>query len=246
VTPTDRSTRAYDHIFFTGMAVVILVSVFVGFARSYYLAGMFNAALPNALVQVHGAVFSCWIVLLIAQTSLVGTGRVDVHRRLGLAGFGLALLVVVLGVLAATDSLGRHFVEGEKGTRVRAFYTVTLSTMLAFSTLIYLAFRNRLNPAVHKRLVLIATIAILDAAFQRWPVPTAWWGERAAALMCTVPLLLSIMVYDWWSRGRVQRVTIWASAFVVALQQVRDPIGNSAPWQTFAAWVQVHARSSHI
>jgi hypothetical protein len=91
-------------------------------------------------------------------------------------GFALACLVVMLGLLAATDSLARHFAPGEAGMRVRAFYTVALSTMLAFSTLIYFAFRNRFNPAAHKRLVLIATIAILDAAFQRWHVPVAWWG----------------------------------------------------------------------
>lgn len=236
----------FDNLFFSGMAVLILASVFVGFAHSYYLAGVFKAPLPNLLVHIHGAVFSCWILLLIVQTSLVAAGRVDVHRRLGLLGFGLACLVVILGLLVATDSLGRRFAQGEAGMEVRAFYTVTLSTMLAFSTLIYLAFRNRLNPAAHKRLILIATIAILDAAFQRWPVPAQWWGERTAALLCTVPLLLLIMGYDYWSRGKVHPSTIWASVFVVALQQVRDPIGHSAPWQAFALWAQTYARSWHL
>ena len=49
----------FDNLFFSGMAVVILASVFVGFARSYYLAGVFKAPLPNLLVHTHGAVFSC-------------------------------------------------------------------------------------------------------------------------------------------------------------------------------------------
>ena len=238
-----QSDRRFDNLFFSGMAVVILASVFVGFAHSYYLAGVFKAPLPNLLVQIHGAVFSCWILLLIAQTSLVAAGRVDLHRRLGLLGFTLACLVVILGLLAATDSLSRHFAPGEAGMRARAFYTVTLSTMLAFATLIYFAFRNRFNPAAHKRLILIATIAILDAAFQRWHVPVAWWGERAAALLCTIKLLLLIISYDYWSRGKVHRATLWASVFVVALQQVRDPIGHSAAWQAFALWVQIHARA---
>src|ERR1700722_1410360 len=238
--------QRFDNLFFSGMAVLILVSDFVGFARSYYLAGVFTAPLPNLLVHIHGAVFSCWIVLLIVQTSLVAAGRVDVHHRLGLLGFGLACLVVVLGLLTATDSLGRHSVPGEGGMRARAFYTTTITTMLAFSTLIYFAFRNRFNPAAHKRLILIATIAILDAAFERWPVPVTWWGERTAAILCTIPLLLLIAGYDYWSRGKVHRATIWASMFVVALQQMRDPIGHSAPWQAFAAWVQAHTRSLHI
>ena len=66
---------------------------------------------------------------------------------------------------------------------MRAFYTVTLTTMLAFSTLIYFAFRNCFNPAAHKRHILIATIAILDAAFQRWHVLAAWGGARGSAPM---------------------------------------------------------------
>jgi hypothetical protein len=132
-------------LFFSGMAGVILASVFVGFAHSYYLAGVFKAPLPNLLIHIHGVGFSCWILLLIVQTSLVAAGRVDLHRRLGLVGFALACLVVILGLLAATDSLGRHFAPGEAGIRARTFYTVTLTTMLAFSTLIYFAFRNRFN-----------------------------------------------------------------------------------------------------
>jgi len=65
----------FDRFFFSGMAVVVLASVFVGFARSYYLAGVFKAPLPNLLVHVHGAVFSCWILVLIVQTYLVAAGR---------------------------------------------------------------------------------------------------------------------------------------------------------------------------
>jgi uncharacterized membrane protein YozB (DUF420 family) len=93
---------------------------------------VFKAPPPNLLIHIHGVVFSCWILLLIVQTSLISAGRVDLHRRLGLVGFALACLVVILGLLAATDSLARHFAPGEAGMRARAFYTVTLTTMLAF------------------------------------------------------------------------------------------------------------------
>jgi hypothetical protein len=79
------------------MAVLILATVFAGFAPSYYFAGIFRAPLPSRIIHVHGAVFSCWILLLITQTSLVSAGRVDVHRRLGIAGFVLACLMVVVG-----------------------------------------------------------------------------------------------------------------------------------------------------
>ena len=222
-----RNSRL-DHLFFCGMAVVILVWVFAGFARSYYLAGVFEVPLPTLIVHIHGAAFSCRILFLIAQTSLVVASRVGLYRRCGVLGLGSACLVLVLGLPMATDQLGRHFASGEAGMRARAFYTVTLSTMLAFATLIHFAFRNRFNPAAHKRFILIATIAILDAAFQRWPVPVAWWGERAAALTWATTT----------GPGARFIAPRWASALVVELQQLPDPIGHSALWQAFAAWTR--------
>jgi hypothetical protein len=239
-----QSDHRFENLFFSGMAVLILASVFLGFARSYYLAGLFNAPLHNLLVHIHGAVFSSWILLLIAQTSLITAGRVDLHRRLGLLGFALACLVAILGLLAATDSLARHFAAGEPGVGAKAFYAIPIADMLLFSTLIYFAFRERFNPAAHKRLILIATITVLDAAFVRWPIAAPWWDLRVAQ-MCCYPLLLLLIGYDLWSTGKIQRVTLWASVFLIVLQQVRSPIGRTVPWQAFAGWVQSLARSFH-
>jgi hypothetical protein len=236
------SSRRFGNLFFPGMAALILGTVFFGFARTYYLAGVFRAPLPNLVVHIHGAVFSVWILLLIAQTSLVAAGRVDLHRRLGLLGFTMACLMIVLGLMAATDGLVRHFAPGEKGVAVKAFYAVPVADMLVFATLIYFGFRERFNPAAHKRLMLIATIMILDAAFVRWPVPATWWDLQAAQLCCYV-LLLLLVGYDVWSTGKIHRATLWASVFLIVLQQVRMPIGRTAPWQSFATWVQNLARS---
>ncbi len=116
--------------------------------------------------------------------------------------------------------------------------------MLVFATLIYFGFRERFNPAAHKRLILIATIMILDAAFVRWPIPAAWWDLQAAQMYC-YPLLFLLMGYDLWSTRKVHRATLWASALLILLQQVRMPIGRTALWQSFATWVQNLARSFH-
>lgn len=232
-----HSSARLDKLFFTGMAVLILITVFLGFARTYYLAGVFHAPLPNLLVHIHGAVFSIWILFLIAQTSLIATGRVDIHRRVGLFGFGLACLMVVLGVMAATDSLGRHFAPGEAGAGVRAFYAVPIADMLVFSTLIYFGFRKRFDSPTRKRVMLIATITLLDAAFVRWPIPVAWWDIRVAQMCCCL-LLLLLMFYDLWSTGKVHRATLWASVLLIVFQQVRIPIGRSSLWQSFATWTQ--------
>jgi len=163
---TQLPGRRHDHIFFSGMALLMLVTVFVGFGPTYYLAGVFRAPLPSLIIHLHGAAFSCWVLLLITQTSLVLAGRVDIHRRLGMAAFGLACLMVVLGILAATDSLVRE--AGAARRDPKTFYIVPLTDVLVFATLVYYAFRNRLNPAAHKRLILTATVSLMIAAIARW------------------------------------------------------------------------------
>jgi hypothetical protein len=165
----SRPVRQYDNYFFSGMALLILATVLVGFARTYFLAGVFRAPLPNLLIHIHGAVFSSWILLLIAQTALVTAGRVDIHRRLGLLGFGLACLMVTLGVLAASNSLARGFSPPGSPFDPKTFYAIPIVDMLGFATLVFFAYRARFNPAAHKRLILIATISLMDAPTGRPP-----------------------------------------------------------------------------
>src|SRR5262249_5540874 len=129
--------------------------------------------------ELHSRICSCtsralraWIVLFITQISLVTARRVDLHRRLGLFGFALAVAMIVLGTVTASDRLARHAAHPGTDTveDVRAFYAIPLADMLMFSTFVYLGYRNRFQPAVHKRLMWFATLSLLDAGFDRWPV----------------------------------------------------------------------------
>jgi FtsH-binding integral membrane protein len=230
--------RRFDHLFFSSMALLMLATVFFGFAATYYLAGIFRAPLPAPIIHLHGAAFSCWILLLVTQTSLVSAGRTDIHRRLGIAGFLLACLMVVLGVLAATNSLVRN--AGPAGDDPKFFYIIPLTDMLIFATLIFFAFRNRSNPATHKRLIFVGTVALMIAAIARWPI----WSHRdpITATLVSYIFLLMLVAYDLWSMRKLHRATIWACAFLVFVQQIRIPIGKTAAWHSLATWVQSISR----
>src|SRR5271156_1115580 len=97
-----------DDIFFPAMALLILGVVVLGFAQSYFFAGMLRAKLPNTLVHIHGALFVSWIFFLVIQTSLVAIGRVKWHMTLGIFGVILPPLMVVFGVLTLFDSIRRN------------------------------------------------------------------------------------------------------------------------------------------
>jgi FtsH-binding integral membrane protein len=227
--------RKYDHVFFSAMALLLLGSVFLGFAHSYYLAGMFRAPLPSAIIHVHGALFSSWILFLLAQTTLVAAGRTDIHRRIGMAGFLLACLMVIVGVWAGTNALARNFAP--PGVDAKTFYVIPITDMLVFAVLVFFAYLARFDSAAHKRIIIIATVALMIAAIARWPFPLLLGNPLAAALVSYL-FLLMLMAYDLWSTHKIHRATIWASAFLIFVQQVRFPIAQTAAWHAFATWAQ--------
>jgi hypothetical protein len=235
--------RRFDHVFFPGVAWLMLIIVFVGFAPSYYLAGALRAPLPSLAIHVHAVVFSCWILLLIAQTSLTVAGRVDIHRRLGIAGFILASSMLIVGVWAATDQLARgSFVRDPLG-----FYIFPLANVVAFTVLIVFAYRARSDSATHKRLIVVASTALMSAPIARWHLHgflqtrafgmSAIMGERLSYIF-----ILLLIAYDLWATRRVHRATVWAGAFLIIFEQSALYFGRTWVWHDFAGWVQTMAR----
>ena len=223
---------AWDRIFFTAMVFLLWATVLFGFAKTYFLAGMVSAPLPNTLIHVHGAVFTLWMVLLAVQVGLISAKKVKRHKQLGLAGFGLAVAMVVLGVLAGTDAL-RRGMDGASGLGAKTFYVIPLTGILAFGVLVYFAYRARFKPAVHKRLILIATVGISEAAIARWPVGVLQ-VHPMVRLLIILSFLLMVVGYDLVSLKRVHKTTLWASAFVMTVMLVRVPFAMTPLWQRFA------------
>jgi hypothetical protein len=100
----SRVHKRSEDIFFLVLTALVIVAVFIGFARTYFLAGIFMAKLPSRLVHLHGALFTSWIVLLAAQVVLVSIGRLRWHMRLGVLGMFLAPLMVVVGFASGGSS----------------------------------------------------------------------------------------------------------------------------------------------
>ncbi len=234
----SREHLRSDDVFFFCMAAVAAIAILVGFARTYFLAGIMLAPLPSLLVHVHALVFLSWIVLFATQISLVATRHVNLHQRVGAFGFALAAIMIPLGLLTASARLARQLVDPGQTSMadVLDLYAAPIFDMLMFSVFTYVAFRNRSRPTVHKRLILFATFSLLDAGFDRWSVfdPYPLWQVN---LICFVPLVLATMVYDRWSTGIIQRVTIWSAAFLLTTQEIRHFISQTEPWADFAHWV---------
>lgn len=237
--------RRFDHVFFSAVAWLMLTTVFVGFAPSYYLAGAVHAPLPSLAVHVHAVVFSLWILLLIAQTSLTAARRIDIHRRLGIIGFLLACCMLIVGIWAATDQLAR----GSHASDPLGFYIFPLANVIAFATLIVCAYRARFDSAAHKRLIIVASTALMTAPIARWHLHWSIGRQRVFGVRAPVAEALSylfivlLIAYDGWATRRVHRVTVWAGAFLIGFQQFAGQFGKTSLWHAFAGWVQHLARS---
>jgi FtsH-binding integral membrane protein len=116
-----------------------------------------------------------------------------------------------------------------------------MTDMVIFATLIALAYRSRRDSAAHKRFIYVATVGLLIAAIARWHWSVVYHKAPRAAIVSYVFLLL-LVVYDLYSTRKVHRATIWASGILIFIQQIRLPIGKTAAWHSFAAWVQSVAR----
>jgi len=63
IIPLARTRPMADRIFFSTMIVVLWATVLYGFSKTYYMAGMTNAPLPNHLVHIHGAIMTLWMLV---------------------------------------------------------------------------------------------------------------------------------------------------------------------------------------
>src|SRR5277367_863126 len=195
-----------DDIFFPAMALLILGVVVLGFAQSYFFAGMLRAKLPNTLVHIHGALFVSWIFFLIIQTSLVAARKVKWHMTLGIGGLILPPLMVVFGMLTLFDSIRRN------GTALAPELLLVgdLDELTVFAVLTSWALLARRDAASHKRLMILGTIGMLGPAIDRWPIP----HTPLDAVLVQLGLPLLIVAYDLWSRRRIHRSTAIAYAMI--------------------------------
>jgi hypothetical protein len=229
-----------ERLFYGAMAALILLAVSVGFARSYYLRGAI-AAPPFPLgrltpvIHMHALLFTGWVLLLMAQTSLVAAGKRDWHRRLGMVAAIWVPMMILTGTLAALRGVVRGtappFMEPRRWLAVQVF------DLIVFGATVAAGLRARRDPQTHKRLMLVSTIALLPPALGRSPLPSAVFqmglpGIFGFADLALVPLLL----WDLATQGRIHRATLWGGLLLVVSLPLRVAIAKTDTWLAVADW----------
>ncbi|HEX4321711.1 MAG TPA: hypothetical protein VHZ52_12445 [Acidobacteriaceae bacterium] len=227
--------RTQERIFFSGMAVLLCVVVVYGFSQTYFLAGMVNAPLPAPILHYHGAVFSLWMILYVVQTALISAGRVAWHRTFGTIAFCLPPIMIVLGIIAGLNALHRGVEIGPLDPATSL--AIPLIGIVAFAIVIYASWQARRRPDAHKRLILLSTACLTEAAFGRFPWDKIGLPPAAGAVTGIGFLVLLLIAYDLISLHRLHRTTMWAGALVFLVAALSVPIGMTAPWHAFAGFL---------
>jgi hypothetical protein len=222
-----------DSIFFPAMAVAFALTVFVGFARTYFLASYFQAPALSALKIVHGLVFTTWIVLLITQTGLVAANRRDIHRPLGYFGAAIAGLMVVLGTWLAIDALRRGFAPPSAPSPI-IFFAIPIFSLIPFPFLVGLGVANRRRPAWHKRFMILSTAPLVSAAIARIPLGFIEHGGPPVMFALCDIFILAVVLYDAMTLKRVHPATLWAGAIIIASQPICLIVSGTSAWAAFA------------
>jgi hypothetical protein len=222
---------------YIGVISFAALTVFVGFAPSFYLRGWFHGPGLSPLVVMHGTVFSAWIVLLLTQSLLVRSGNVRLHRRLGIAGAVLAASMVVLGVWTALVSAA----HGTIGQRVQAppleFLIVPLGQILIFGVLTGVAIALRRRPETHRRLMLVATIHLIAPAVVRAAQGLLHVASPLPALVVAIALVIVCIVHDAVTRGRVHPVFAVVAPMTLLSFPARIAFSHTATWHSIARWL---------
>jgi uncharacterized membrane protein YozB (DUF420 family) len=230
----EAAARIGEHRFFTGMALAALLVALIGFAPSYYLRSFSEAEPLTTLVHLHGGLATAWLLLFVTQTSLVSVGRTDLHRRVGPAGAVLAVLFVVVSYATAITA-ARKGVTPPGGPPPLAFLAVPIAAVLSFALLAGLGILRRRERDTHRRLMLLATIAILPPAFARF----RWFGFGGppVAIGGTCLFVVACMVWDRRVHGRIHPVFLWGGALLMLSLPLRFALTRSETWLAVARWL---------
>jgi uncharacterized membrane protein YozB (DUF420 family) len=223
--------RDTGRLFYVSMAVLFVAIAALGFApRSL---AILSGTMPNPplVVHVHAALMAAWLLLFLAQTSLIARGRRQLHRTLGAASLVVAPAMMV-AMLAVSAFAYRGRMDAGLDTVAANVLLLQYPSLIVFAICFSWGFVCRRTDAeTHKRMMLIASLSGLNAAFGRMPwLPGYAFGENNIVHYYQLLLFVPPVVYDFLRLGRVHRAYLIGGGLFLALIVAASSLWNSRWW----------------
>jgi hypothetical protein len=211
-------------------------------------ASRFLAQHPPLLLHLHAATFTIWMFLLTAQVLLVVRDRVPLHRQLGWFLAAWACLMGAMGPVGVYTSVMMQ-VKAAHGPIPYPFISVHVVDIGGFLVLLAIGIALRKNPAAHKRMMILSTVALADPGFNRFigyfypndsPTIFLYFLYVFYGNILLVALMLGWDIY----RGRLIRSHVIASISLLTCMYVASVLYYWKPWQDLTLrWVTAWAKS---
>lgn len=193
--------HAIDRWIFVVMAAWFIAIVLAGFIPdSLMKMEMVKTGMrpPFPLVlHMHAVLMGAFMLLLMAQTTLMATGRRAYHMQLGLVGYALGALLVVVGFILVPTMYhqvwqGAQAAPAEAREQAQSLVRQIENIMLLqirigilFPLFLAIAFKARGgNAGMHKRMMFLGTVMAMPAAIDRIP----WLAHTMPASPLSVDL----------------------------------------------------------
>ena len=227
--PVRKPIFVRHRAFFGSMSALLIASVFLGFAPTYYMRPASATPIP-AYLHVHGAAMTMWFLLLLAQSVLIATGRRAIHRKTGVAGVVVAAVIVVLNPVVVVRSIANGLADGSPIQLVSLITIGDLLLMIVFAVLAGLAVHWRRYPETHSRLLLLASIAVASPALGRLALNTL--GTPIPGVLGQIVFALLVVGHDLTMSRRVHPASAWGAGAIIATLLFSIAISNVDAAQT--------------
>lgn len=228
--------------FYFGFAILCVLVAFLSFLPTYWLPLFSGSLRLSPAVHVHAGVQFGWVLLFATQAGLAGSGRIRVHRALGVGGVMLAAAMLAFGLVAAVHCYHSQAAAGH-AEQARAFLIAPVTNIMFFAGLVGVAAANVRRPDIHKRLMVVATVAVLAPAIARVFLVIVTGGTTVVPppievtlvpALVTDLLLVVAMVHDRRTYGRVHRVYWIGGGLLLGSQVLRIPLAQTPLWESIA------------
>jgi hypothetical protein len=246
-----EKSRPISDRFYVAMALVCALIAFGGFASTYWLQLLPGTFVGPPILHLHGWLYSAWVLLFLSQTLMIARGNMRHHQAWGVAGVSLATAMVFVGLGAGITSLNAASEAGQVDAG-RAFFIVPATAVLLFAGFFTAAIANVRRPEWHKRLMLVATISLLQAPIGRMfflaftgggPGSRPGLGAPPSIQITIMPgvvvilLIVAAIVHDWRTRGRPHPAYLWGLGIIAAIQALRPTFSETPGWAFVAEFL---------
>jgi len=227
--------HAIDRWIFVAMAAWFIVVVLVGFIPD--AIGKVQAVKAGThppfppILHVHAVLMGSFLLLLLAQSVMMATGRSALHKQVGIAAFALVPALVVVGmILAATNYHivwdGAHHgppqVQAALAPVVPQLENILLLQIHAgvlFALFMAMALWVRTtHSGFHKRMVFLATsVPILASIDRMWWLPNTFPASPMSSDGYLLLMLAPLFVWDVIRNRRVHEAyLVWGAIYLPA------------------------------